>query len=161
MLLCFLVCTVCEVNLPNAFRKTLWVPSSLVMSQRVLMGLTAFSEISLVNSPRTSCKTPKTKKQYLFQGESLKSKYYFILNLLCICCLESPYLFSWILCHRLCAIKYLLHQFNFLKSLLWGDRYQCSGGLSVCRWGFSALVKTKDERGYQPTCCIVIMVLCM
>ena len=32
------------------------------------------SETSLVNQPRTSCKTPKTMKQYSFHGENLKSR---------------------------------------------------------------------------------------
>ena len=34
----------------------------------------AVSETSSINSPSTPCKNPKTKKQYSFHGESLKSK---------------------------------------------------------------------------------------
>jgi hypothetical protein len=35
---------------------------------------TPASETSLGNSPRTPCRDPKTKNQYLFHGESLKSR---------------------------------------------------------------------------------------
>ena len=35
---------------------------------------TAAPETSSENSPRTPCKIPKTKNQYSFHGESLKSR---------------------------------------------------------------------------------------
>jgi hypothetical protein len=42
-------------------------------SSPVKMGSTVAPETSSGNSPRTLCKNPKTKNQYAFYGESLKS----------------------------------------------------------------------------------------
>jgi hypothetical protein len=72
--ICFLV-LVClhyvRGEFAETFQNSLWVPSSLV-NWPVKMGPSGSSETS-VNSLRTSCKTPETRKQCLFHGESLKS----------------------------------------------------------------------------------------
>ena len=49
----------------TTFRNSLWVPYSLVMRNTVT------SETSSVNSLRTWCKNPTTKRQYSLHGESL------------------------------------------------------------------------------------------
>ena len=92
-------CTVCEVNLLKTFRKQLWHPSSMVMSQNanerrvgvlpytgvdrahlrsnswpVKMGTTAVSETSSANPPRTPCKNPKNKKTIFFTRWKSKIK---------------------------------------------------------------------------------------
>ena len=73
-------CTVCEVNFLTTFREPLWVPSSMVIDWRVSnvwplkMGLTAAPKTSSRNLPYIPCKIPKTKNQYSFHGESLKSR---------------------------------------------------------------------------------------
>ena len=53
-------CMACKVNFPTTYRKPLWVPSSLVESER---------------------KNPKTKNQYSFHNESLKSRYHTMFGL--------------------------------------------------------------------------------
>jgi hypothetical protein len=62
-------CMVCKVNLLTNQNKY-----SYSDSRPVKMGPTAVSKTSSVNSHRTPCINPKTKKQYSPHGECLKSR---------------------------------------------------------------------------------------